>query len=150
LSAFAEGRHPWPEWAVRLPVFLLTVVAVYILYKAVARLASRRAGFLGGIVLLTMPQWFLLAHQTMTDMPFVATMSATMGLFALGMSADPEETVRVREVALGNTRLRMSAYHLVIGAIAVCTIPQILYLVSRNLDVGLSPFLIRFHSDVFA
>src|SRR6185312_8948332 len=47
LSAVHEGRIPWPEWAVRMPVFLLTVIAVYLLYKAGARVFGRRAGLLG-------------------------------------------------------------------------------------------------------
>src|SRR5262249_5763956 len=150
LSAVTEGHDPWPEWAVRLPVFLLTVLAVYILYKAVARLTNRRAGFLGGLALLTMAQWFLLAHQTMTDMPFVATMSATMGLFVLAVFCDPERTVKVHEIAIGSVRLRVSAYHLVMGAIALCTIPQILYLFSRNIDIGFAPLILRVHPDSFA
>src|SRR6185437_16044055 len=50
LSAVSEGRIPWPEWAVRTPVFLLTLVAVYLLYKAAARVYGRRAGLLGGVV----------------------------------------------------------------------------------------------------
>ena len=33
LSAVAEGRAPWPEWAVRFPVFLLTLLAVYLLWR---------------------------------------------------------------------------------------------------------------------
>jgi len=33
LSALQDGRVPWPEWAVRLPVFLLSLAAVYLLYK---------------------------------------------------------------------------------------------------------------------
>jgi len=30
---------------------------------------------LGALILATMPQWFLLAHQTITDMPLVASLS---------------------------------------------------------------------------
>lgn len=149
LAAAAEGRTPWPEWAVRLPIFLLTLVAGYLLYKAVAAVFGRRAGLLGGIVLATMPQWFLVSHQTMTDMPFVATMSATMALFLLGAHADGEREVQVYEVAFGRLRLRFSAYHLVMGAIVACALPQVLYLLSRNLDVRLAPFGVHVHMDSF-
>ena len=83
---------------------------------------------------MTMPQWFLLTHQTMTDMPFVAPMAAAMALFLLGAHADPDDEVKVYEVDLGGVTLRLSAYHLVLGAIVVCALPQILYLVSRNLS----------------
>lgn len=149
LSAVAEGRTPWPEWAVRLPIFLITLVAIYLLYKAVARVWSRRAGFLGGLVLATMPQWFLVSHQTMTDMPFVATMSAAMALLLLGLNEDASREVRVYEVGLGGLRLRLSAYHLVFGAVLACALPQILYLFSRNLELG-GPAGISIHADAFS
>lgn len=149
LSAVAEGREPWPEWAVRLPIFLLTLVATYLLYKAVARVFGRRAGFLGGLVLTTMPQWFLVSHQTVTDMPFVATMSAAMALFLLGIHEDAEREVRLYEVSAFGAKYRLSAYHLVLGVIIACALPQILYLLSRNLEILPKPFSLRFHADAF-
>lgn len=149
LSAAAEGRTPWPEWAVRMPIFLLTLVAGYLLYKAVANIFGRRAGLLGGLVLATMPQWFLVSHQTMTDMPFVATMSSAMALFLLGIHTDPDREARVYEVNLGITRLRLSAYHLVFGMIVAFALPQILYLFSRNFEIRLSEFGFYFHADKF-
>ena len=149
LSAAAEGRTPWPEWAVRLPIFLLTLTAAYLLYKAVAKIWGRRAGLLGGLVLTTMPQWFMVSHQTMTDMPFVATMAAAMALFLLGIHTPEDEVARVYEVRVGPARLRLSAYHLVLGAVIACALPQILYLLSRNLDIRLAPFDLRFHADAF-
>jgi 4-amino-4-deoxy-L-arabinose transferase-like glycosyltransferase len=147
LSAVSEGRVPWPEWAMRLPVFLLTITAVFLLYKAVSRAFGRRAGLLGGVVLVTMPQWFLLAHQTMTDMPFVAPMASAMALFLLGAQEDPDEEVRVYELDLGLFTLRFSGYHLVLGAIIACSLPQILYLLSRNVSLDIRLFHI--HADVF-
>ena len=149
LSAVAAGREPWPEWAVRLPIFLLTLTAVYLLYKAVARVVGRRAGLLGGVVLLTMPQWSLLSHQTMTDMPFVATMSAVMALFLLGVHEDSEREVKVYELNIGSLKLRLSAYHLVVGLVVAAALPQILYLFSRNFEIRLSPFTLHGHADSF-
>ena len=145
LSAFAEGREPWPEWAVRFPIFLVTLLAGYLLYKAIAKVFGRRAGFLGGLVLVTMPQWFMVAHQTMTDMPFLATMASAMACVLLGIHTDGEVEVRTYEVAIGPVKLRLSAYHLVIGAVIACALPQILYLFSRNFDPG----HFRFHGDSF-
>ncbi len=124
----------------RLPVFLLTMIAVYLLYKAVARVFGRRAGLLGGVVLLTMPQWFLLSHQTMTDMPFVAPMASAMALFLLGFNEDPDDEVRVYELTLGPVSLRFSAVHLALGVIVACALPQILYLASRNLPLDMRGF----------
>jgi 4-amino-4-deoxy-L-arabinose transferase-like glycosyltransferase len=147
LSAAREGRVPWPEWAVRLPIFLLTLVAVYLLYKAVARGFGRRAGLLGGVVLLTMPQWFLLAHQTMTDMPFVAPMASAMALVLLGAQEDKDAEVRVYELDLGFVKLRLSGYHLVLGSIVAAALPQILYLVTRNVSLDIRLFHV--HADAF-
>ena len=147
LSAMREGHVPWPEWAVRLPIFLLTILAVYLLYKAVAKVFGRRAGLLGGIVLITMPQWFLVTHQTVTDMPFVAPMAAAMALLLLGAHTDPDEEVNLHEVAIGEARIRLSLYHVVLGSVIACALPQILYLLSRNVDIG--AFGVHLHYDAF-
>ncbi|MEO8797992.1 MAG: glycosyltransferase family 39 protein, partial [Polyangiaceae bacterium] len=122
-----------PEWVVRSPNFLLTIFAMYILYKGVSKAFGRRAGLLGAIVLATMPDWFFLAHQTMTDMPFVATMTAAMGFFLLGVNTDENKVARLYEIKVGKTSFRLSAWHLVFGAILMCLLPQVIYLFSRNI-----------------
>src|SRR5262249_36320793 len=38
---------------------------------------------------------------------------------------------------------------LVMGAIVACVVPQILYLLSRNVDIRTVPFAIRVHGDTF-
>ncbi|MBI5533002.1 MAG: glycosyltransferase family 39 protein [Deltaproteobacteria bacterium] len=153
LAAAGRGLNPWPEWAIRMPVFILTIVALYLLYKGVAKVFGRRAGLLGALVLATMPHWFFLSHQTMTDMPFVAAMTSSMGLLLLGLHSDPNKEVRVYEIDLGFTRFRVSGFHLVFGAILMAVIPQILYLITRNVDLQLAatPHGFRWHSnDVFS
>jgi 4-amino-4-deoxy-L-arabinose transferase-like glycosyltransferase len=129
-----------PEWVVRTPNFLLTVLGMYLLYKAVARVFGRRAGLLGGIVLATMPDWYFLAHQTMTDMPFVAPMCGAMGLLMLGLATDENAKARTWELDAFGQKWKISAWHLVFGAIALVTLPQIIYLLSRNVSLG-------FHGD---
>lgn len=152
LAAASAGRQPWPEWAVRMPVFILTIIALYLIYKGVAKVFGRRAGLLGALVLATTPHWSFLAHQTMTDMPFVASMTSSMGLLLLGLHTDPDQEVRVYEIDLGLTKIRLSAYHLVFGAILMAVIPQIVYLISRNIDLQLAtaPHGFRIHAkDLF-
>jgi 4-amino-4-deoxy-L-arabinose transferase-like glycosyltransferase len=129
------GPNAHPEWAVRTPVFLLVIVAMYVLYKGAAKAFGRRAGFLGAIVLATMTDWYFLAHQTMTDMPFVAPMTTAMGLVMLGLFSPEETAVKTYEVKAGTMTLRLSGWHLVFGAILVSALPQILYLFSRNLEL---------------
>ena len=83
-----------PEWVVRTPNVLMTLVAMYLLYKGVAKVFGRRAGLLGALVLATMPDWFFLAHQTMTDMPFVAAMTGAMGLLLNGLNTHEDARVQ--------------------------------------------------------
>ena len=153
LAGAEAGHTPWPEWAVRMPVFVLTVLALYVLYKGVARVFGRRAGLLGALVLATMPQWFLLAHQTITDMPLVATLSTSMGLLMLGMHTPEEQRARSYEVEIGAARVRLTAFHLVFFVIIASALPQILYLASRNFELfwgsaghGFHPHLDEFWS----
>ena len=126
--------HYHPEWAVRAPIVLLTIVAIYLLYKGVAKTFGRRAALLGGLVLATMPDWFLIAHQTMTDMPFVGAMTACMGLVLIGLRTPEDQEVRAYEVKVRRTRWRFTAWHLVFGVILVCVLPQVLYLFTRNFE----------------
>ena len=200
-----NGASAHPEWVVRFPNFLMTVLAMYVLYKGVSRAYGRRTALIGGVVLATMPDWYFLAHQTMTDMPFVAAMTATLGFVILGLSADPEKRVNLYEVdpprrhllvagigafaiyllgtagALygrttaiavaivgvaaiglvwksastwigGSTVLRLSGWHLVFGVILTAALPQVLYLLSRNVEIvlhGDGPFGFRPHFDEF-
>ncbi len=127
-----------PEWAVRAPVVLLTILSLYLLYKGAAKSFGRRAALFGALVLATMPDFYLLAHQTMTDMPFVAPMMACMGLVMLGLRTPEDLEARVYAVTVGHgksaRRFGLSAWHLVFGAIVVCGLAQILYLVSRNIQ----------------
>jgi 4-amino-4-deoxy-L-arabinose transferase-like glycosyltransferase len=134
LAASGGVSRLHPEWVVRAPVVLLTILAMYLLYKGVSKAFGRRAALLGALVLATMPDWFFLAHQTMTDMPFVASMTAAMGLVLMGLAAPEETNVRVYELDLGVARVRLSTWHLVFGAIIACAVPQILYLFSRNIE----------------
>jgi 4-amino-4-deoxy-L-arabinose transferase-like glycosyltransferase len=130
----------------------MTLLAMYLIYKGTAKVFGRRAGLLGGIVLATMPDWFFLAHQTMTDMPFVAAMTSAMGLLLLGLNTDENAIARVYEVKTAKHTFRLSGWHLAFGAILLCAIPQILYLVSRNVELvlhGSGPYGFRLHWDEF-
>ncbi len=140
LSVAAEtGKLPWPEWAVRTPIFLMSLAAVLLLSKAVARGVSRRAGFVTGLALATMPQWFFLSHQTMTDMPFVAAMTAAIALAMLGLEEDPERRVARYALRLGRWELAISGWHLVVGLVTLLALSQAVHLLARNLALGVDP-----------
>jgi 4-amino-4-deoxy-L-arabinose transferase-like glycosyltransferase len=150
-----DGTRPTmhPEWAVRAPVVLLTIVAAYLLYKGASKTFGRRAALLGSVVLATMPDWFFIAHQTMTDMPFVGAMTAAMGLVLIGLRTPEGAEARAYEVKVGAARFRLTLWHAVFGAVLVCALPQILYLLSRNFEFlwrpgghGFRPHWDEFHS----
>lgn len=151
LSAAAHGRFPQPEWAVRMPVVLLTLIAVYALYRFVAAAAGKRAGFLTGLVLLCAPYWSLLAHQSMTDMPYVAPLTTALSLFGLGLLTDPERLAPSFTLAVLGRRLRLSAAHGLFGLVVAGALPQLAYLASRNLtlQVAAPPYGFRWHWDEF-
>lgn len=150
-EAAQQGRFPQPEWAVRMPVVLLTLVAVYALYRFVAAAAGKRAGFLAGLVLLCAPYWSLLAHQSMTDMPYVAPLTAALSLFGLGLLTDPERVAPSFTLALFGRKLRLSAAHGLLGVVVASALPQLAYLVTRNLtlQVVAPPYGFRWHWDEF-
>ncbi len=64
----------WTEWGFRLPFALFSILAVVLMSLAVTRLASARAGLATAFVLCTMPLYFLLTRQAVTDTPVVAAL----------------------------------------------------------------------------
>ena len=147
-----SGGFSRPEWAVRLPSFLLATIALYLLYKAVAVWHGRRAGLLGAFVLATTSHWFFLAHQSMTDMPLVAPLSASMALVLLAMRCGSDERVRSYAITFRAHTLRVDAWHLVFALVLMTALPQILYLASRNVELQwvATPHGFRPHLDAFS
>ena len=78
----AMGRYT--EWGMRMPFALWSIAAVALLSLAVARVGSVRMGLATGFVLATMPLYFLLTRQTVTDTPFVTTLVCAMACALIG------------------------------------------------------------------
>jgi 4-amino-4-deoxy-L-arabinose transferase-like glycosyltransferase len=141
---FRPGENPaHVEWVMRLPIFLMALIALLAVYAALARVWNRRAGVLAALVLATTPYYAFLSHQAITDMPFVANMTTAMMLLVLGLVEDPER--RARSVRFGPFAL--SLQHAVIALIVAVALPQILYLASRNITLVPSGF--AWHGDIF-
>jgi 4-amino-4-deoxy-L-arabinose transferase-like glycosyltransferase len=149
LAAAAHGSLPQPEWAARMPVVLLSLLAVYLLYRFVSKAAGARAGLLSGVALLCTPYWALLSHQSMTDMPYVAPLTAAVSAFGLGLLTDPETRAPALELCVRGRRLSLSGFHVLFGAVLVSVLPQLCYLISRNvtLQIALPPYGFRWHLD---
>ncbi|HEV8547450.1 MAG TPA: glycosyltransferase family 39 protein, partial [Polyangiaceae bacterium] len=135
LASVKLGLVPHPEWAARLPVFFLMLPATYLAYRAVAQRFGARAGFLGGLVLATAPHWYVIGRQSMTDMPYVAPLTAALACALLGLAADPDTEAPIYPVRFGKRLFGLTAYHLVFGVVVACVVPQVLYLFSRHLSV---------------
>jgi 4-amino-4-deoxy-L-arabinose transferase-like glycosyltransferase len=152
LLSGAGAGHAHPEWVVRAPNVLMTLAAMYAIYKGVAKVFGKRAGFLGGVVLATMPDWYFLAHQTMADMSCVSAMTAAMGLLLLGLNTDESEQVKSSPLKFGGRVFHVSGFHFAMGLIVVFALPQILYLLSRNIELNLgrgAGWGFRIHWDEF-
>ncbi|NNB89629.1 glycosyltransferase family 39 protein [Corallococcus exiguus] len=78
----------YTEWGMRMPFALLSITAVALLSLAVARIVNMRAGLATGFVLATMPLYFLLTRQTVTDTPFVTTFVCAMACALIGQLDD--------------------------------------------------------------
>ena len=79
------------EWALRTPSLLLAMASIAAVFAAVRRIASRRAAAIAALILLSSPEWLLIARQAMTDMPFVAPMTIALCLGAMALLA-PDDT----------------------------------------------------------
>lgn len=89
VASIAGGDGALPiltEWGFRLPFAGFSIVALALLTYAISRIVGPRAGLATAFALVTMPLYFLLSRQAVTDTPIVsATVSgiacALVGLF---------------------------------------------------------------------
>src|SRR5205823_5959653 len=59
-------------WGFRLPFALFSILAVGLLAYALSRVTTARVGLAAGFVLVTMPLYFLISRQAVTDTPMIA------------------------------------------------------------------------------
>ncbi|MEM7434924.1 MAG: glycosyltransferase family 39 protein [Myxococcota bacterium] len=126
----SPDAHPLhPEWALRMPIVVMAMVALGAVYVTVRRFFGPRAGVLAGLAVATMPQFFLVAHQAITDIPLVASITVAACCLLLAMHEDP--ATEVSHYRIGP--FECSAQHLVVFGLVLMVLPQATYLVSRNL-----------------
>lgn len=88
--AGGDGAMPlFTEWGFRLPFSVFSVLAVGLLTYTIARLVNARAALATAVVLCSMPLYFILSRQAVTDTPIVAATicgisCACLGLFDTG------------------------------------------------------------------
>ena len=87
-SDIAEGASHlgrYTEWGFRLPFALFSVLAIGLLTWAISRTVSARAALATAFVLATMPLYFLIARQAITDNPVVCSMICAMSCAIVGL-----------------------------------------------------------------
>jgi 4-amino-4-deoxy-L-arabinose transferase-like glycosyltransferase len=128
---FMPGANPaHPEWALRLPTLLMTLAALGVIYATVRRYFGPRAGVLATLVTATMPQFFFISHQAITDLPLVAAISTAACCLLVAIEEGTEREAAVFQLG----RWKVSFQHLLLFAIILLVLPQAVYLISRNIS----------------
>ena len=78
----------YTEWGMRVPFVLLVLASLALLAVALGRTVNRRVGLASTVVLGTMPLFFLVTRQVVTDTPFVACLIAAMACAIIGLFDD--------------------------------------------------------------
>lgn len=131
-NPYPDGRLEGAAWGMRLPVAALAIFCMWGVYHFASRRFSHRAGFVGALALGTMPTFAFLSHQTMTDMPYVATMSLAICLFAVALDEDDERLVRGKRIRFGRLiDITVSAHQALVTGLIALVLPFNLYLLSR-------------------
>ena len=100
---------------------------------------------LSALVLATMPHFFFLSHQAITDMYLVSNVVMAICMLMLGLATQPE--ARATQFRLWGSR-SISLQAVVMFGIVMLAFPQILYLISRNIEF-LPTEGFRPHPDIF-
>ncbi len=84
--ATADGAMPlFTEWGFRLPFTGFSIVAVGLLTYALTLAVNARAALATAVVLVTMPQFFLISRQAVTDTPIVSATIAGIACAMVGL-----------------------------------------------------------------
>ena len=134
----------YSEWAIRMPVLIQSMAAVWVAYLTFKRIYGARAAALAALVMATCPHFFFLAHQAITDMYLVSNLVMAVCMLALAFATDPEAEVQRYRL----WKWELSMQHVVLGGILLLALPQALYLISRNITFFPSEGF-SFHPDEF-
>ncbi|MFW2386725.1 MAG: ArnT family glycosyltransferase [Polyangiales bacterium] len=125
-----DANPAHPEWAIRLPTLLMSLAALGVIYATIRRSFGARAAALATLVTATMPQFFFISHQAITDLPLVAAI--TIALCCLLVAIQSDAGREVTSIRFG--RFSVSAQHLILFALFLLVLPQAMYLISRNIS----------------
>jgi len=106
------------EWSIRLPFCLSGIAGLTILWFALAKLYSKRAAWISTGILATVPYYFMVAHQAITDMPSCVMLISSMALLALAIFDDQPLRKRWRG---------LTSHHAFLAAFAIIVLGQLIY-----------------------
>ena len=112
------------EWAVRVPMAVMAVMALTGVFLIVSRFVNRRAAILSSLVLATSPMFSLIARQAMTDMPFVGPMTLALALAALALF-DEQDTPLPRRGLGWRSWPHHRLFYITLGVFLLVVLPQL-------------------------
>ncbi len=131
----AQGALTYPEWAVRLPVFFLSVLGQSLLFVGLRRAFGQKSALLASLLVVLSTGWTLIMRHAMTDGPMIATLTGALGCFLAGLATEADQKAPSLAIGIGTRTLSLSMTSLVLGAVTLLGLPQILLLLSRNLTL---------------
>jgi 4-amino-4-deoxy-L-arabinose transferase-like glycosyltransferase len=134
INFWPDGNSPILDWGARGPIGIIAVIGILAVYHTAKRRWGWQAGFFAAIVLTTMPFYFFLSHQTMTDMPFVAPLTVSLCLLMLGMYEDPEKKARIFKLRIAGREIPLSGFHLLMLMFVLTSLSQYLYYATRGMQ----------------
>lgn len=125
-----DANPAHPEWAMRMPTFVMTIAALGVVYETIRRQFGSRAGALAALVTATMPQFFFISRQAITDLPLVAAITIAACCLLMAVQEDPEREATVFQVG----PIKLSLQHVILFFVVLAVLPQAAYLISRNVS----------------
>jgi 4-amino-4-deoxy-L-arabinose transferase-like glycosyltransferase len=114
-----------PEWAARAPNAALAIVGGVMLSAGVARAYGSRAGLFAQVTLATTAHYALLGHQSTTDMPLVASISASFGALSAAISSASTPASAPRNVRLFGVALPATPSAALMVLFVVLLVPEL-------------------------
>jgi 4-amino-4-deoxy-L-arabinose transferase-like glycosyltransferase len=105
VHADSGGIVSGAEWYLRTPFALLAIIGLLGVFALARRFFGVKQGLLAAVILGTCAQYYFIARQAMTDMPFIGLLTAGMSLMILGGF---DEKPRPRLLYLGYALLGLS------------------------------------------
>jgi 4-amino-4-deoxy-L-arabinose transferase-like glycosyltransferase len=131
-----SGTLTYPEWAVRLPVFVLSLLGQSLLFVGLRRAFGPTRALLMSLFVVLSTGWTLIMRHAMTDGPMIASLTGALGCFVAGLTTEPDKEAPSLAIELRGRVFSLGTTSLVLGAVTLLGLPQIFLLLSRKPQPG--------------